>query len=971
MLNRSLNILLVDDDADDYLLTKELLHEIEGLRFTLEWQSSYATALNSLETKAFDLHLFDYHIGPKSGYDLLLAAKAVGTKTPIIMLTGNGDFEADRKAIKAGAADYLVKGSITPMLLEKSIRHALERNEMMLELEKKTAEAEKLALVASRTENSVVITDAQGLIEWVNDSFTTLTGYTFEEAKGQKPGHLLQGEDTDPATVAYLREAIRKGEGFNCEILNYTKSKRPYWVRINAQPIYDEQGRLEQFIAIETDVTESKRAQDLLREAEAQQRATLKAIPDLLFVMDQHGTYLRAEAPSHDPLPFDPVGKNIAEIPYISADLAKETKALIGVALATGQMQSHEYEIGLPGQEAGYYEARFVPVDHERVLVLSRNISQRKANEMALRQSEERYSLAAQGANDGLWDWDISSGKVYYSPRWKTMLGYQDHEIGDTLNEWINRIHPEDSDRVQEEIEQHLEGKTPSFESEHRMRHQDGSYRWVLSRAVAVRDKTGQATRMAGWQTDSSSRVAAYDALTNLPNRKLFTDRLQRALNRTKQEAFYQFAVLYIDLDSFKFVNDTLGHAAGDALLMETASRLERSLRQSDTIARLDVELNRDELSTADLNERPRDTVARFGGDEFAILLDGFRDVYDVVMVAERIQEAIAAPYHVGASEQTVFSTASIGIALSSDRYSNAEDMLRDADIAMYRAKHEGKARHALFDSKMHAQVKARFSLESELRTALERAQFSVYYQQIVALATGAIKGFEALVRWKHPEKGIISPADFIPLAEETGLIVQVDSFVLREALAQLRKWHALDPTLTMSVNLSARHFEGNLLAHNVREALHESGVPPQFLALEVTEGMLGDKDERVQKMLTTLRSWGIKIYLDDFGTGYSSLSRLNSLPIDLLKIDKSFVAGTESLKGEAKVIEAILQLATAMKLEVVAEGIEKKEQSPILEHFGCKYGQGYFFSPPLAAQTATEKLERQLGIKVVAASNL
>jgi PAS domain S-box-containing protein len=945
VLNLSLNILLVDDDADDYLLTKELLRDIEGLRFTLEWQSSYEAGLVAVQTKPYDLYFFDYHIGAHSGYDLLLATKAAGTKSPIIMLTGNGDFEADRRAIKAGAADYLVKGSITLMLLEKSIRHALERNEILRELETKTQEAEKLALVASRTENSVIITDAKGYTEWVNESFTRLTGYRFEEIKGKKPGELLQGEDTDAATVVYISTSIREGVAFSCELLNYTKTKRPYWIRINAQPVFSETGVLEQFIAIETDISESRHAQDLLREAEAQQRATLQAIPDLLFVMDRHGTYLRAEAPSHDPLPINPVGKNVSEIPYISADLAEEIKRLISLALSTGQMQSHEYDIASSSAEPSSYEARFVPVDKERVLVLARNISQRKADEVALRESEERYSLAAQGANDGLWDWDMSSSKVYFSPRWKTMLGYQVTEIGDDLNEWLRRIHPEDLERVQEEIDQHVAGKTPTFENEHRMLHKDGSYLWVLSRAVAVRDEEGQATRMAGWQTDSSSRIATYDALTNLPNRTLFIDRLRRALARTQQETFYQFAVLYIDLDSFKFVNDTLGHAAGDALLMETSHRLERSLRQSDTVARLDLEAS----------ERPRDTVARFGGDEFAILLDGFRDVRDVLTVAQRIQDSVAAPYSLDG--QTVFSTASIGIALSSDRYTSADEMLRDADIAMYRAKHEGKARHALFDSKMHAQVKARFSLESELRYALERNEFRVYYQPIVGLASGHITGFEALARWQHPERGMVSPAEFIPLAEETGLIVQLDGFVLKEALKQLKSWHTLNANLMVSVNLSSRHFEGNTLVSSVREALHESGLDAKHLALEVTEGMLGEKDERVQKMLATLRSWGIKIYIDDFGTGYSSLSRLHELPIDVLKIDKSFVDGIEHLGEKASMIQAILLLAKAMNLAVVAEGIEKLEQQHFLQYLECGYGQGYFFAAPLAAEKMTERL--------------
>ncbi len=951
VLNLSLNILLVDDDADDYLLTKELLHEIEGLRFTLEWQSSFDAGLVALQSKAYDLHFFDYHIGAKSGYDLLLAAKAAGVKTPIILLTGNGNFEADLKAIKAGAADYLVKGFITYLLLEKSICHALERNEMMLELQQKTAEAEKLALVASRTENAVVITDARGHVEWVNESFTRLTGYGFEEVKGKKPGQLLQGEATDPATVAYISEAIRKGESFNCEILNYTKDKRPYWLRLNAQPIHDDAGNLVQFIAVETDISEGKRAEEKLREAEAQQRATLKAIPDFMFVMDKQGNYLRAEAPSHAALPINPVGKNIAEIPYISSELADHTKHVIEQTLSTGQMQSYEYTIDAPSGRTEHFEGRVVPLDSERVLILSRDISQRKADETALRESEERYSLAAQGANDGLWDWDISEGSVYFSPRWKTMFGYSESEVGSTLHEWFHRIHPEDGERVKEEIDAHLQGKTQGFESEHRMRHADGSYRWVLSRGVAVRGSDGAATRMAGWMTDSSSRVAAYDALTNLPNRTLFTDRLQRAIARTKQEVFYQFAVLYIDLDSFKFVNDTLGHAAGDALLRETSHRLEQSLRQSDTVARFDLELNP--------SERSRDTVARFGGDEFAILLDGFRDIHDVVIVAERIQEAVVAPYQL--EGQSVFSSASIGIALSNERYSSADEMLRDADIAMYRAKQEGKARHALFDSKMHAQVKARFSLESELRRAIERRELRAFYQPIVRLKTSEIVGFEALVRWQHSERGMISPADFIPLAEETGMIVQLDLYVLKEALQQLKRWQSLKPNLTMSVNLSARQFEGKTLLVNVSKALDESGVEPSSLALEVTEGMLARKDERVHEMLTTLRKKGIKIYIDDFGTGYSSLSRLHELPIDLLKIDKSFIDGLEASDEKAKMSEAIVVLARALGLEIVAEGIESEYQKGFLADLYCTYGQGYFFSKPLAADAMTQWLGRSV----------
>jgi PAS domain S-box-containing protein len=653
------------------------------------------------------------------------------------------------------------------------------------------------------------------------------------------------------------------------------------------------------------------------------------------------------------------VGKNLTDVPYLSKEITEQTLAVIDMALSSGQMQNYEYIIPDIAGRAQFYEGRVVPLDSERVLILSRDISERKQGELALRESEERYSLAAQGANDGLWDWDITANKVYFSPRWKEMLGYAADDVGDTPKEWLSRLHPEDLERVQEEIDAHLEGKTANFESEHRLRHKDGSYRWVLSRAVAVRGSdvgASKATRMTGWMTDSSSRVATYDALTNLPNRKLFTDRVQRAITRTKQEVFYQFAVLYIDLDGFKFVNDTLGHAAGDALLTQTSLRLEHSLRQSDTVARFDAE-------TQPL-ERSRDTVARFGGDEFAILLDGFRDIHDVVTIADRIQEALRQPFTL--EGQSVFSTASIGIALSNERYSTADEMLRDADIAMYRAKHEGKARHAIFDSKMHAQVKARFSLETELRRALERREFRVYYQPIVRLKTAQVVGFEALVRWQHGTKGMISPAEFIPLAEETGLIVQLDMYVLKEALLQLKRWHSLNPSLTMSVNLSSRQFDGNALVPKVHEALQKSGVNPASLALEVTEGMLARKDERVHKMLSTLRSWGIKIYIDDFGTGYSSLSRLNELPIDLLKVDKSFIDGLESLDEKAKMSEAIIVLARALGLEIVAEGIETEDQKGFLNELHCTYGQGYFFSKPLSAEAMGEWLSRSQNERLV-----
>ncbi len=812
----AINILLVDDDQDDYLLTKDLLGDIKDFRFKLEWQNTFQAALKAIESKSHDLYLFDYHLGAHSGHELLLAAKKAGINKPIIMLTGNGDYEADRQALQAGAADYLIKGLVTPFVLERAIRHGFERTEILQELQKQTEEAKKLALVASRTDNAVIITDALGYIEWVNEGFIRLTGYTLGEVQGKKPGSLLQGPQTDKGTLYLIRQAIDKGESFEHELLNYSKDKRPYWVRISAQPIYDDANRLEKYIAIESDVTENKRA------------------------------------------------------------------------------------------------------------------------EAALRESEERYALAALGANDGLWDWDIKGNKVFYSPRWKAMLGYSEHEIGHTLDEWLNRIHPEDIERVREELEYHLEGLNQNFESEHRVLHKDASYRWILNRALAVRDETGKAERMAGWQTDSSGRVAAYDALTNLPNRSLFLDRLRRALARCRRNPEHLFAVLYIDLDGFKLINDTLGHAAGDKLLVEATQRLEMSLRQFDEVARVTPE------------KRFQDTVARFGGDEFAILIEDFKHVHDIVIVAERVQQALSEPYIL--DQQSAFSTASIGVALGNANYQQPDEILRDADIAMYRAKQEGKARYALFDHEMHKQVRARFSLESDLRRALSQQEFRVYYQPIIDLQSGHLSGFEALLRWQRSEK-MLSPAEFVPLSEETGIIVPLERWLLEEALKMLKYWHKYNPQLTMSVNVSSRHFESLDLVQNVERVLQTSGIAPQYLSLEVTEGIVNQQEERIKHILGQFRAKGVSIYLDDFGTGYSSLSRLHALPIDVLKIDRSFITGIEHVGEKANMVQAILMIAKAMNLQVIAEGIETLEQQKRLCVLGCQFGQGFLFSRPVSAE--------------------
>lgn len=435
--------------------------------------------------------------------------------------------------------------------------------------------------------------------------------------------------------------------------------------------------------------------------------------------------------------------------------------------------------------------------------------------------------------------------------------------------------------------------------------------------------------------------AAFHDLLTGLPNRALFTERLKFLTGREQQEAGQDlFAVLFLDLDRFKNINDSLGHAYGDQLLVATAQRLRACLGR-------------------------KDMVARFGGDEFAILLEGIREAGEAVRVAERIQSELSAPLHLG--NQEAFTTASIGIALSSTGYVHPDEVLRDADTAMYRAKEGGKARHEMFDKMMHARALSLMQLETDLRRAVEREEFLVHYQPVVSLETGVLTGFEALVRWRHPERGLISPAEFIPVAEDTGLIIAVGEYVLREACRQICSWQQqelISSNLTLSVNLSGRQLTQPNLIEQVTRILRETEFHPQCLKLEITESVVMENAELAARMLAQLRALGLQLSIDDFGTGYSSLSYLHRFPVNILKVDRSFVSRINSGDENLEIVRTIVSLAHNLDMEVVAEGIETSAQLEQLKMLGCEYGQGYLFSKPLAAAaTETMLVERRKDI--------
>jgi diguanylate cyclase (GGDEF)-like protein/PAS domain S-box-containing protein len=562
-----------------------------------------------------------------------------------------------------------------------------------------------------------------------------------------------------------------------------------------------------------------------------------------------------------------------------------------------------------------------------------------KVAEAALRESEERYALAARGANDGLWDWNLVTGSVYFSPRWKLMLGADEEEVGSSPDEWFTRIHPDETARVRTDVDAHLTGKTAQFESEHRLMHRDGTYRWMLVRGLAIRDAIGRASRFAGSLTDITEGKIS-DALTGLPNRILFLDRLGRALERRKRHGAL-YAVLFIDLDRFKLVNDSLGHFVGDQLLIAIARRLQHCLRGGDRCSRFD-------------NEH---TIARLGGDEFTILLEDIKQVGDALRVADRVQKTLALPFNLEGHD--VFTSASVGIAVGAREYESPEAVLRDADTALYRAKALGKARYEVFDVEMRDRAVARLRLDTDLRRAIERNEFQLYYQPIVSLQRGSIEGFEALLRWPHWDRGLVYPADFIPVAEETGLILPMGWWALREACRQLATWQRMvgsDRPLTMAVNLSGKQFAQLDMASLIEQILKDTGVPAAAVKLEITESAIIDNTTSMIGLLLQLKALGLQIAIDDFGTGYSSLSYLHRLPIDSLKIDRSFVSCMAP--DGAEIVRAIVGLAHNLGLDVIAEGVESYDQLEQLKVLGCEFGQGFLFSKPVESFEAEALLK-------------
>lgn len=571
---------------------------------------------------------------------------------------------------------------------------------------------------------------------------------------------------------------------------------------------------------------------------------------------------------------------------------------------------------------------------------LSREIGERELAESALRKSEERFELAMRGANDGVYDWNLQNNDIYYSPRWKSMLGYQDHELPNNFSTWESLIDDKDRARSWEMLNDYIGGKRDNFHIEFKMRHKDGHWVDILSRAFLVCDAEGNAVRTVGTHVDISEKKrqeahilkqAHYDGLTGLPNRFLAMDRLAQLLKEASRDAS-KVAILFLDLDGFKRVNDTLGHETGDRLLVQAAGRLQSAVRDGDSVCRL-------------------------GGDEFIVLLRNLAELTDAKKVATGLISQFRHPFKLEQRELVV--TTSIGIAVYPSDGSTPTELLRNADTAMYHSKEQGRNTFNFFTSEMNLNISRSLEVEEQLHGAQERHEFSVVYQPVVELKSNRIVAAEALLRWNNPALGTIAPDEFIPIAEQTGVILGVGRYVLYQAVYNAVRWREmLNYDFKIAVNLSPRQLRDSAMVDYIEDLLKSSGLQAEALILEITEGVLMSGQHDIEHALARLRETGIGLGMDDFGTGYSSLSYLRKYPFNLLKVDRSFINDLTVDQADYELVNASILMAHGIGLEVVAEGVESESQLNQLRNMQCEYAQGFLFSRAITADAFTQMLQ-------------
>ncbi len=897
------HILVVDDH--DYIRNL-LVRLLNSQGYQVQVATGGREALDLLSRQSFDLVLLDLMMPDMNGIEILhqLRQQNIIYHTPVVVVSAVYDLDMVAQCIELGADDYLFK-PFNDVLLRARVHASLERK--MLRDRERTYLEQRLRTLGNDTPDP-------------DESNRTTAPATVDIA-------LLAALDA-------LERSQRERRRIEAELrmLNATLEER----------------------AAERSAA-AERISAALRQQTLALQSILDSIGDAIVVIDREGQLMHI-----NPAANAVFGDRVADLtPQASTDAPLLLSAdgapcppddlPLTVALRGEALDGAEFLLASPDSATERWLSVTARPLHDAngdisgAVAVFRDVTTARQAAEALRASEERYALAAQAANDGLWDWNLRTGEIYFSQRWKATIGFQEHEISNDPSEWFDRVHPDDREGLDVRLSAHLHRLISGFEYEYRMLHRDTTYRWMSCRGIAVWNARGQAVRIVGSQTDINERKLAeqrllhdalHDSLTGLANRSRFMDRLEHVIARAQRGASPSFAVLFLDLDRFKLINDSLGHLVGDQLLIAIARRLERCLRPSDTLARL-------------------------GGDEFAVLLEDLSEPQAALSVAERILRLLEEPFHLGGHD--VFSGASIGIALSaSARYHSPADVLRDADTAMYHAKVEGRSRYAIFHPAMHDRARHRLQIETDLRRGIERNEFFVVYQPIVDLRSQQTVGFEALLRWRHPHRGIVSPAEFIDVAEETGLIVPIGQMVLHEACRQLSEWKQRHPArmLAMNVNLSPRQIADPDLVERTAALINDYNLDADALHLEITETAIIEHGDIANRVLMHLRSLGVQICIDDFGTGYSSLSYLHRFPIGTIKIDRSFISQIHRSHENTEIVRTIIALARSLGMTVIAEGTETEEQLTHLRSMSCAYGQGWLFAEALEPAAATALLD-------------
>ncbi|MDP3700350.1 MAG: EAL domain-containing protein [Hylemonella sp.] len=812
------------------------------------------------------------------------------------------------------------------------------------DLQRQSTELQRLALVAQRTSNWVAVVDRGRRVLWCNDAFLRGKGGVPEQVLGQHAALLTPNAHNDPEEMARLLTELDMGLPVRVELMHRNSRGEEVWLDVDYQPIHDEKGEVGGFTLVASDITDN--VNERLR-----MRTVLDALPAGVLLHSASGVVLDGNQRAQDML-------GLTRQALIGLDRVKDGGTVVRAdltpmsqeerptmrALNTGHAVSGVL-VGFvhPNGELHWHMVNTAPVRDATghlVGVISCMIDVTEQ-----REQQQLLTLAIESASLGVWHWDLPSGRMDVNDRMLELIGYRPGELAMTSDSFNGLVHRDDLEGWNRAIKASLRDLHTPLHEEVRIRHGSGRWMWNLfSGTVVSRDVGGRALRMAGICYDINAqkeleeqlRQSAHtDSLTHLPNRVELLKRIEVSLQRMRQQPGYCFAVLFMDFDRFKQVNDTLGHSVGDDLLRQIARRLEDSLRPGDAF-----------VQTSDFSQM----AARIGGDEFVVLLEDIRGDLDAQVVAVRLLEVLSEPYLIG--PHRVNSTASIGIVTTSHMADDPDSVLRDADIAMYEAKRHGRARYEMFEPSMRKRVHDDVELENDLRQAVDRGEISVVYQPMIDLDSGRLVGMEALARWQHPQRGPVSPLIFIPVAEATGMIGRLGEFVLKTAcheLVRLRILLGARAPDAVSVNLSRAQLRQAGFVAKVSELLYSAGLAPGALMLEVTES-LAAQDEGMQVILREIRALGVSLSLDDFGTGYSSLSCLHELPVNQVKIDRSFVSQALTSDYHRVMIDATISMARTLGLQTVAEGIETAEQAALMADLGCGKGQGYLFSRPLSA---------------------